>query len=217
MVCGQTSLICRMLYLASQSPRRRRLLRQLHRGFQVVRSSHRETIRWGLPPSDNAMRNAAGKAARAVLPRGARGIVIGADTFLYFRGRVIGKPRTMREARALLQALSGRSHWVYTGLCLRDIATGRCRVSFAKTTVTFKPLTPQTIARLFRRANPLDKAGGYAIQEDLPAPRSRGARTARQAGRGELIARINGSRSNVIGLPLELLRRELRQMAARRA
>ena len=142
------------------------------------------------------MRNAAGKAARAILPRGERGIVIGADTFLYFRRRVIGKPRSLRDARALLRSLSNRSHWVYTGLCLRDATTSRCRASFAKTRVTFKPLTPRTIARLFRRASPLDKAGGYAIQED----------------RGELIARIEGSRSNVIGLPLELLRKELRKM-----
>ena len=142
------------------------------------------------------MRNAAGKATKAVLPSGARGVVIGADTFLYFRGRVSGKPRSLREARALLRILSGRSHWVYTGLYLRDAATGRSRRSFAKTSVTFKPLSPRTIARLFRRASPLDKAGGYAIQED----------------RGELIARIEGSRTNVIGLPFELLRRELRKM-----
>ena len=200
-----------MLYLASQSPRRRRLLRQLGKPFRIVRSRHRETIRSGFSPSQNAMRNAAGKAVKAFLPSGARGVVIGADTFLYFRGRVIGKPRSMRQAHALLQSLSGRSHWVYTGLCLRDAATGQRRASFAKTRVTFKPLTSRTIARLFRRASPLDKAGGYAIQEDLPAPRSRRSRrAARQAGRGELIARIEGSRSNVIGLPLELLRRELK-------
>ena len=182
-----------MLYLASQSPRRRELLKQLGRSFQVVRSTHRETIRKGEPPSANAMRNATGKARRAALPSGACGIIIGADTFLYFRGRVIGKPNTMREAHRLLRALSGKRHWVYTGLCLLDVASGRSRASYDKTWVTFKPLTDEAIARLFARASPLDKAGGYAIQEE----------------RGELIARVEGSRSNVIGLPLELLRREL--------
>lgn len=185
-----------MLYLASQSPRRRALLRRLHRPFWVVRSTHREVIRRGRSPSANAMRNAIGKARRAQLPRGARGIVIGADTFLYFRGRVIGKPRTMREAWRLLRSLSGKSHWVYTGLCLRDVTSGRQRASYDKTNVTFKPLTDNTMTRLFARALPLDKAGGYAIQHE----------------RGELIARIEGSRSNVVGLPLELLRRELQQM-----
>ena len=185
-----------MLYLASQSPRRRQLLRHLKRPFRVVRSTHRETIRRNEPPSANAMRNAMGKARRARLPRGARGIVIGADTFLYFRGRVIGKPKTMRQARRLLRQLSGNSHWVYTGLCLLDVATGRYRAGFEKTTVTFKSLTPTAISRLFARSSPLDKAGGYAMQAD----------------HGELIARIDGSRSNVIGLPLELLRRELAAM-----
>jgi septum formation protein len=185
-----------MLYLASQSPRRRALLRRLGRRFRVVRSTHHETIRRSEPPSANAMRNAAGKAGRARLPAGARGLVIGADTFLYFRGRVIGKPASMREAWRLLRALSGRSHWVYTGLCLQDAQTGRARASYAKTRVTFKRLSDEAIARLFRRASPLDKAGGYALQ--------RGGR--------ELIDRVEGSRSNVIGLPLELLRRELRRM-----
>lgn len=182
-----------MLYLASQSPRRRQLLRRLRRSFRVVRSAYRETIRSHEPPSVNAMRNAAGKARRAQLPPQAQGIVIGADTFLYFRGRIIGKPRTMSEARRLLRALSACSHWVYTGICLRDPTTGRTHSSYARTRVTFKRLSEEAITRLFRRAHPLDLAGGYALQ----------------AGRGELIARIAGSRTNVVGLPLELLRWEL--------
>ena len=182
-----------MLYLASQSPRRQALLRRLHRPFRVVPSTYRETIRRRESPSANAMRNAIGKARAARLPRPARGIVIGADTFLYFRGRVIGKPRSLAHARALLQALSGTSHWVYTGLCLRDASTGKLRAHYEKTKVTFKRLSPATQARVLAHTSPLDKAGGYAIQQD---------------GRA-LIARIEGSRSNVIGLPLELLRREL--------
>ena len=202
-----------ILYLASQSPRRKALLGRLRRPFQIVRSTHREVIRRNLSPSVNAMRNAIGKARRAKLPHSATGLVIGADTFLYVRrkfaganfrirgqgvgcyGYVIGKPKTMREAHRLLRVLSGKSHWVYTGLCLRDAASGCERASFDKTQVTFKRLPPEAITRLFRRASPLDLAGGYAIQHD----------------RGELIARIKGSRSNVIGLPLELLRRELQQ------
>ena len=185
-----------MLYLASQSPRRRQLLRHLKRPFRVVRSTHRETIRHNHTPSANAMRNAIGKARGALLPPRASGIVIGADTFLYFRGRVIGKPTTVRAAHRLLRELSGRSHWVYTGLCLLDPSSGVLRASYDKTKVTFHPLTAAAIARLFTRSSPLDKAGGYALQAD----------------RGELIARIDGSRSNVIGLPLELLRRELAAM-----
>ena len=78
-------------------------------------------------------------------------------------------------------------------MCLRDLRTGRARTSYAKSRVTFRSLTPEAIARYVARITPLDKAGGYAVQED----------------RGVLIARIDGSRTNVIGLPLELLRREL--------
>ena len=182
-----------MLYLASQSPRRRQLLRQLHHSFRVVRSAHRERIRRGAGPVANATWNAAGKARAAVVPPGARGLVIGADTFLYFRGRIIGKPRTLRGARRLLRELSGRSHWVYTGVCVRELSSGRQQVGCARTRVTFKRLSEETITRLFARASPLDKAGGYALQAD----------------HGELVARIVGSRSNVIGLPLELLRRKL--------
>ncbi len=103
----------------------------------------------------------------------------------------------MRAAARRLQALGGRSHCVYTGVCLRDVATGRMRTGAVRTRVTFKHLTRETIRRLLHRMAPLDKAGGYAIQED----------------RGQLIARIDGSRSNVIGLPLELLRRELAAFA----
>lgn len=182
-----------MLYLASRSPRRRELLRKLKKPFLVVRSAHRETIRRKQPPSLNAMRNALGKARKARLPAGACGTVIGADTFLYFRGRVIEKPKSLAHARRMLGQLQGKSHWVYTGLCLLDAQTGRFRLSYAKSRVLFHHLARKAIAAYVRRIKPLDKAGGYAVQED----------------RGRLIAAITGSRTNVIGLPLELLRKEL--------
>ena len=188
-----------LLYLASRSLRRRGLLRRVGRPFRVVRSTHREVIRRGLRPSVNAIRNAVGKARKAQLPHGAAGVVIGADTFLYFRGRTIGKPRSLAQARRILRDLSGRSHWVYTGLCLWEPASGRMRTAYAKTTVTFKRLDEAAITRLFSRSSPLDKAGGYALQAD----------------RGELIARLDGSRTNVIGLPMEQLRRELRRIEGR--
>ena len=131
---------------------------------------------------------------KAVLPAHADGVVIGADTFLYFRGHVIGKPKTLAHACRMLKELSGKSHWVYTGLCLRDIRSGCLRTGFAKSKVAFRCPSPEAIARYVVRVHALDKAGGYAAQED----------------RGELIAKIEGSRTNVVGLPLELLRRELR-------
>ena len=127
------------------------------------------------------------------MPARADGVVVGADTFLYFNGRVIGKPKTFAHALRMLKELAGKSHWVYTGLCLRDIQSGCLRTGFAKSKVTFRRLSPEAIARYVVRVHALDKAGGYAVQED----------------RGELIAKIDGSRTNVIGLPIELLRRQL--------
>lgn len=182
-----------MLYLASQSPRRRALLRRLKKPFRIVRSSYRESILRRESPSENAMRNALGKARQAVLPARASGVVIGADTFLYFRGRVLGKPKTRREAFRMIQALSGKTHRVYTGLCLQDVQTGRRRLGCAVSKVTFNRMKPEAIHAMFKRVSPLDKAGGYAIQRD----------------HGRLIQKIEGSRTNVIGFPLELLRREL--------
>jgi septum formation protein len=183
-----------MLYLASRSPRRRQLLRRHGYAFRTVPSAFRESIRPGERPERAAMRNAAGKARAARLP-GRAGLVLGCDTLLWFQGRIIGKPRSMGHARRLLRELSGRTHRVYTGLCLRDAATGRTRTAFASSRVTFKRPDAAQLARLMARSRPLDKAGAYAVQED----------------RGTLIARIEGSRTNVIGLPMELLRRELRR------
>ena len=183
-----------MLYLASQSPRRRELLKRLGLRFRVVTSMHRETIRRQSTPSENAMRNARGKVACALLPKRARGIVIGADTFLWFRGRVIGKPKTFAQARRIVGELCGRSHWVYTGLCVREVKSGRMAIGFVKSKVTFRRLSAPAIAKYVVRIHALDKAGGYAVQQD----------------EGELIAKIEGSRSNVIGLPMELLFKQVR-------
>ncbi|HEX9780565.1 MAG TPA: Maf family protein [bacterium] len=230
----------KLLYLASRSPRRRRLIRSLGRPYRIVSSDYRETgarrgtialsarprskdpfrLRLqGLPPPRSlrsrgvgrflhshvvpgsvasiVMRHAAGKARLARLPRRARGLVIGADTVVYRSGRLLGKPRTLSQARRMLRWLSGRPHWVYTGLCVRDIETGRETRGYAKTRVTFRSLDLPAIEALMAAMRPLDKAGAYALQHD---------------GEGRLISRIDGSRSNVIGLPLELLRRRLRRL-----
>lgn len=189
-----------MLYLASRSPRRRVLLRRITRTFRTVPSTFRETFRRSESARQNAIRNAQGKALAAQLPRGATcGIVIGADTFLYFQGALIGKPTTLAAAARMLRKLSGRAHWVYTGVCVRDLASGRMRCGAVRTKVTFKRLDAATLARLLARMRPLDKAGAYSLQSE----------------RGELVASIQGSRTNVIGLPLELLRKELAALTGR--
>lgn len=180
------------IYLASQSPRRKELLRKAGIPFRVVKSNYKEKIYPRLSPSRTAMLNARGKARAARVPEG-KGIVIGADTFIYLRGEIIGKPRNPAHARKMLKKLSGKEHAVYTGLALRDLKSGKIKTSYGKSIVAFKNLSEADIRSYVRRRKPLDKAGAYAVQEDGH----------------KLIRSIRGSVSNVIGLPMELLIREL--------
>ena len=116
-------------------------------------------------------------------------VILGVDTLVSLDGRTLGKPRDRSDAADMVSRLAGRTHQVYTGVCLDEADTGR-RVSFVEETrVTFLPLTAQDIADYHRLIDPLDKAGAYAAQEH-----------------GEkIIAAVDGSWSNVIGLPMERL------------
>ncbi len=184
------------IFLASRSPRRRELLKRAGYSFKIVPSSYVEKVDSRLTPSGNAMNMACGKAECARVS-GKTGYVLGADTFIYFRRRIIGKPKHTKDACRILRLLSGRPHYVYTGLALRSLATGEIRTSHAKSKVIFKKLSEKVIEDYVQKNRPLDKAGAYAIQED---------------GR-KLIKAIWGSRSNVIGLPMELLKSELKKLA----
>ncbi|OGH58515.1 MAG: septum formation protein Maf [Candidatus Lindowbacteria bacterium RIFCSPLOWO2_12_FULL_62_27] len=182
-----------MIFLASTSPRRRHLLWKMNIPVRVVPTRYRE--RPGRPgrPAATAMRHARGKAEGAVVPRRA-GLVLGVDTLIYFRKRIFGKPRSRAHAFRMLKSFSGRSHDVYSAIALVDLKTRRTSVRWTKTRVTFNRLDDKTIGRYLARVNPLDKAGGYAIQHGQ-----------------ELIRDIRGSYTNVMGLPAELLKRELRK------
>lgn len=92
-------------------------------------------------------------------------LVLGADTTVFVEGRALNKPGSLAEARAMLQGLSGRTHWVFTGLSLRCQQTGLQLDAGATSEVTFRPLDEQTIDRYLSRVHVFDKAGGYAIQE----------------------------------------------------
>lgn len=119
--------------------------------------------------------------------------VLGADTTVFIDGQALNKPGNGREARAMLRRLSGRTHTVFTGLALRNVAAGVAVDSGETTEVTFKVLDEVAIEAYLARVHTLDKAGGYAIQEA-----------------GELIVEgYTGSLSNVIGLPLDLVKQLL--------
>jgi septum formation protein len=180
------------LILASASPRRSLLLRQLRPRFQVVPSRARETHEPHWSVGEMARLNACRKA-RAVSQQFPDAVVIGVDTLVSADSTIFGKPRTMAEAGRMLAFLQGRTHQVTTGVCLIH-GRGRRQKTFSEQTdVTFRALTRDQIRRYHRKVNPLDKAGAYGIQEE-----------------GEyLVQSISGSFSNVVGLPLEKLRAEL--------
>lgn len=180
------------MILASASPRRSELLRQIGLDFVVITASVNEVAPAHLSPQETAQINAYRKA-RAVAKKHPDELVIGADTIVCLGTRIFGKPKDHADAEAMLLALQDQSHEVVTGVCLVGWRARRERLFAVSTTVAFQPLDRAAVRRYLAKINPLDKAGAYAIQEH-----------------GDLIVReISGSFSNVVGLPVERLREEL--------
>jgi septum formation protein len=174
------------LVLASQSPRRRELLTAAGIAFRVHAANIDETPLPGESPVDYVRRLAREKAE--AVP-GAT--VLGADTVVVIDGQMLGKPGSPEDAARMLRLLSGRRHEVVTGICLKG---GEAIVDHDTTAVYFARLTEQEILDYVASREPLDKAGGYAIQ-----------------GLGsKFVERIEGSYSNVVGLPVSLVYRYLR-------
>jgi septum formation protein len=173
------------LILASASPRRRHLLQQAGLPFEVVPSDFDEEAVPFTQPEPHVKALARGKAA-SVGGRYPESWVIGADTTVVVGKNVLGKPKSMEEARAMLGRLSGRTHQVFTGYCLynEDLNIARCHA--IRSDVRFKQLSDQEIDWYIRTDEPYDKAGAYAVQGIGAA----------------LIRRIDGSYTNVVGLPL---------------
>ena len=170
--------------LASNSPRRRALLAEAGYEFEVIAPAVSETASAHLSLRELTIANATRKGL-AVSRLHPRRIVLAADTLVALEGEVIGKPRDLTHARVILRRLSGRGHDVCTGVC---IVHPPRKISFAEISqVRFHKLNETDIANYFRVVNPIDKAGAYAAQA---------------AGRS-IIASIEGSFTNVIGLPME--------------
>lgn len=181
------------LILASASPRRAELLKQLHLEFQVFPSDAREMFDEQLSPLELCQLNAHRKA-RVVAKKHPDAIVLGADTLVFLGGEIMGKPTDLAEARRMLGRLQGRTHQVVTGVSLIHFRKLRERTFAASTDVTFHSLTSDQINAYLSKMNPLDKAGAYAIQEHGDT----------------IVSEIFGSFSNVVGLPIEILITELR-------
>lgn len=180
------------LILASASPRRADLLRQMRLDFKIVASAVSEIHAEELTAREASQINAYRKA-RAVAKKQPDALVLGADTLVYLESRLLGKPANLEEAYEMLQFLQGKTHHVVTGICLLHLRGRRYKVFAETTAVTFKPLDAVAIRRYLTRVNPLDKAGAYAIQEEGDT----------------IIDRIDGSCTNVVGLPIERVIAEL--------
>ncbi len=182
------------LILASASPRRSELLRQIGVEFEVIPAEAHEVHQDDFTAGELCQLNAYRKA-RAVAKRVPDAVVLGADTLVYLGTELFGKPGSLEEAYGMLDRLQGKTHQVVTGMCLLHLRKHRQRVFAESTAVTFRSLDGAAIRRYLARVNPLDKAGAYAIQEE-----------------GDLIVeKIAGSYTNVVGLPIERLKTELEQ------
>ena len=170
--------------LASGSPRRRQLLEQLGLTFTVRSSDVDESVSPGLTPAQ-VVESLSARKGEAVAQLSQPGdLILSADTVVALEGAILGKPRSREEAAAMLSALSGRTHQVYTGVTL--LQDGRRLTGHEVTAVTFRPLSPEEIAAYVSTGEPMDKAGAYGIQ-----------------GLGALLAeRLEGDYFNVMGLPL---------------
>ena len=176
------------LILASASPRRAELLRQVGIPFEVIAPKVCEHVAEPLSPEELAGKLAREKA-EAVAKDIDRGLVLAADTLVYYRGLILGKPVDAEEAGRMLKLISGDQHEVITALYLIDTATGRHESGIATTKVWMKELTPQQITAYRTTGEPYDKAGAYGIQGFAAL----------------FINRIEGCYFNVVGLPLSLL------------
>jgi septum formation protein len=174
------------IYLASKSPRRKKLLEQINLTFKILPVETPEIFRKGERPV-HVVRRIAQEKLKAAKEIVKDGIIITADTIVVIRGKIIGKPSDKHDAVRMLKILSGKTHIVYTGFSVHNSVTQKTFTDYEKTYVTFRKLNVNEIKEYVEKGSPLDKAGAYGIQDDYGAV---------------FIKKINGCYYNVVGLPL---------------
>lgn len=177
--------------LASASPRRQELLKQIFETFLVCPAQMEEVVPDSLPV-DACPAYLATEKAKCVALQYPEDLVIGSDTAVILGDEMLGKPADAEDAIRMLQALSGKAHQVITGCCL--VHGEKVHAFSEKTDVKFKNLTDNEIATYVATGEPMDKAGAYGIQ----------------GLGGALVAAVHGDFDNVVGLPVERLREEIR-------
>lgn len=185
------------IILASQSPRRKKLLQQIGLSFEVHPSSSEEIIQHTDPKE--IVEDLALLKADDVAHHFEDSLVIGADTIVVFGDKIIGKPSNPEEAKTFLQQLSTHTHSVFTGVALvktdKNGSIERTLTFHEQTKVTFSALDTADVAAYIQTGNPMDKAGAYGIQDDLGAL---------------FVEKIEGDYYNVVGFPLNRFYRELK-------
>lgn len=184
------------IVLASSSPRRRELLSTLGLGFDVIHPSSDETVLKNETPGDFALRVSAEKASSVSVSLGEEVAVIGADTIVVVDGEILGKPRDPEDASSMLRKLSGKEHHVYTAFSIVRPKNEILHSEIVDTRVRVKTLAASEIEGYIKTGEPMDKAGAYGIQ-----------------GIGSfMVSGIEGSYSNVVGLPVEELLAALKKL-----
>lgn len=182
------------IILASASPRRKELLKRIGLKFKVDPSNYEENISSELEPHELA-KSLSLEKAKLVAKKHMNALVIAADTFIVFEGKIVGKPRTETEAKEMLETISGRQHSVITGFTIIDTENNKALSKAVETKVYIRKLSSNEIDAYVESKEPLDKAGAYAIQ-----------------GLGSVIVeKIEGDYFNVIGLPLGALTESLKE------
>lgn len=182
------------IVLASTSPRRKEILLKTGLSFDIQESNYKEDMSLQVSPGELSEHLSLGKA-RSVADNNNDAIVIAADTFVVYDNKCLGKPKTESLAREMLNMLSGKENNIITGVTIIDTSDNHI-VSFHETTEVFmKKLSPETIESYINTGEPLERAGGYSLQEMGSI----------------LIEKINGDFFNAMGLPISRLAEELKK------
>lgn len=183
-----------LFVLASKSPRRKELLKNIGISAEIVPANIDESSVTYLSPTQLVTQLAFLKATDVARSFGKDTYVIGADTVVALDGRIFGKPRDIEDARRMLKALSGKTHSVYTGYCVVHPKSGAAVSKYEETLVTFREMSDSEIDAYIKTREPMDKAGAYGIQ-----------------GKGSIfVEKIEGDYFNVVGLPVCALGKVLR-------
>jgi len=185
----------KQIVLASSSPRRKALLEKAGLKFIVYPSNYEELIDEKLFPAKLAKKLSLEKA-KAIYKKFGNSIVITADTLIACNGKVIGKPKDKKDAKKILEFLSGKMHSVITGFTLYDTQKNKFITKSVKSKVYFNKISKKEINKYITSKKPFDKAGAYGIQE-LPKT---------------FINKVTGDYDNIIGLPIKALLKELRKL-----